>query len=339
MRFSSSLKERERHFRQCMVGVLAASLAAVFMGSGAPVNAQLIITPTFDASITSDSNAAAIQAAINGAIAVYQAAFTDPINVLIKFQSMNTGLGSSNTTLYKIGYSSFYAALTADAGGADDASALANTPGGGTNPVTGSSTINVKTANLRALGVPGSFPPIGGFDGIVGLNTHITDIGSSDTTGQYSLLAVIEHEIDEVLGLGSDVGGTGFFSDPAVEDLFRFNFAGARTYTTAGDDAYFSIDGGATQLARFNQNGGGDYGDWWSNNGGGNPGPVPAPQVQDAFAFPGTHPVLGVELRALDVIGYNRNIVASVPEPGSIALLVGLGVSGSVLTLRRRVRK
>jgi hypothetical protein len=339
MRFPSSLKERERHFRHGTAGVLTASLAAALMAGGAPAHAQLIITPTFDSTITSDSNAAAIQATINGAIAAYQAAFSDPINVTIKFQSMNSGLGSSNTTLYKIGYSTFYAALTADAVGADDASALANTPGGGTNPVTGSATINVKTANLRALGVAGSFPPIGGFDGIVGLNTHITDIGSSDTTGQYSLQAVIEHEIDEVLGLGSDVGGTAFFTDPAVEDLYRFTSGGARTYTTAGDNAYFSIDGGATFLARFNQNGGGDYGDWWSNNGGGNPGPVPAPQVQDAFAYPGTHPVLGVELRALDVIGYNRNVVASVPEPGSIVLLVGLGVSGSVFTLRRRVRK
>src|SRR5262249_3799169 len=95
---------------------------------------------------------------------------------------------------------------------------------------------------------------------------------------------------------------------PLPEDLYRYNSNGVRNWTTAGDNAFFSIDG-TNRLVQFNQDSGGDYGDWWSNNGGGNPGPNPPPRVQDAFGFPGTSPTLAtdaglVELRALNVIGY-----------------------------------
>jgi hypothetical protein len=299
--------------------VLAACIFMVFAAEDAgPVYADLTITPTFDGSITSDPNAAAIEGVINSAIAKYESQFTDPINVTIKFQEMTSGLGQSNTTLYKLNYSDVYNALVADQKSTDDGVAVANLPSGSLNPVTGSSTINVKTANIRALGISGTFTPFGGFDGVIGLNTSITFPPGSG----YSLMSVAEHEIDEVLGLGSDLPGTGFFADPAVEDLFRYDDQGNRSYTTSTTaTAYFSIDK-TTRLAQFdNQNDGGDYGDWQSN-------PRPSgvqPQVQDAFATPGASPELGVELRALDVIGYD---LAPVPEPSRRVALLGLSIMG-----------
>ena len=334
-----------KHISWGMKPVLVAALAIVLLSSAPAHATSLSITPTFDSSITGDPNAAAIEAVITQAINLYQASFSDPINVSIKFQE-GGGLGGSNTTLYKISYQNFINALVADSSSANDAVALSHLPTGANNPVTGSTTINVKTANLKALGFNGaSFPPIGGFDGIITLNTNLTDIGSAGTTGQYSLSAVVEHEIDEVLGLGSDLpgGGTnGFFNDPAAEDLFRYTGAGngTRSYTTSGDDAWFSIDG-TTNLARFNQgsinNNGGDYGDWWSNNGGGNgiPG-SPTPQVQDAFATPGSHPTLGVELTALDAIGYNFSNTNPVPEPSTMVLFGTTLVAIARLKLRRK---
>jgi hypothetical protein len=100
--------------------------------------------------------------------------------------------------------------------------------------------------------------------------------------------------MDEVLGLGSALPS---LTDPFPEDLFRYDSSGNRNFTTSGDDAYFSLDG-TNLLARFNQDSSGDYGDWWSIG-------SHTPQVQDAFATPGATPNLGVELTALDVVGYD----------------------------------
>jgi hypothetical protein len=75
------------------------------------------------------------------------------------------------------------------------------------------------------------------------------------------LLSTVEHEIDEVLGLGSDLGQADpFFNDPTPEDLFRYDSAGNRSYTTnPGALAFFSISG-LPSLAQFdNQNDGGDW--------------------------------------------------------------------------------
>jgi len=57
--------------------------------------------------------------------------------------------------------------------------------------------------------------------------------------------------------------------------------------------------------------------------------------VQDAFATPLATPSLGVELTALDVIGYNFNAQVPVPEPGSLTLL-GTSLLGLVALRRRR---
>jgi hypothetical protein len=315
--------------------ILAACVAvsAVFISRG---YAGLIITPTFDSSITSDPNAAAIEGVIDSAIAVYERDFSDSIDVTIDYKEMTSGLGHSSWYYYTISYQTYINHLRNDATTANDAIALANLPSQAANPVTGSDSIRVKTANLRAIGITGDGSGLaGGYDGVVSLNTHITDVGSPGTSGEYSLISTVEHETDEVLGLGSSLPSTS--ANPLPEDLFRYTKGpnGTRTYTTSGDNAYFSIDGGVTDLARFNQDSSGDYGDWWSNNGGGNPGPNPPTEVQDAFLYGHRTPTLGVELTALDVIGYNL-----VPEPGSLTLLaLGIAAIGCWKTKRMLASK
>src|SRR5262249_46447871 len=99
------------------------------------------------------------------------------------------------------------------------------------------------------------------------------------------------------------------------EDLYRYDTSGNRNFSTTepAGGVWFSYDA-TTLLSRFNNaNNGGDFGDWFST------GPHTA-QVQDAFATPNVIPPLGVELTALDVVGYD---LAAVPEPASLSLLVG----------------
>jgi uncharacterized protein YjlB len=309
--------------------------AAPVAGVSGAVSAGLQINATFDVSITSDPNAAAIEAAINSAIANIESQFSDPITVAITFQK-GSGLGSSSSYYATGAYTTFLAALKADAKTGDDVTAVGLLPSVATNPVNGSTSMNVKLANLRAVGIQVN-PPVGQSDGVISLNTTVTTPGSPGSTGTVNLLPVVEHEIDEVLGLGSSLpavpSGTIF-----PEDLYRYSGVNTRTFTstdsrTSGVFAFFSIDG-HTALAEFdNQNDGGDFGDWQSN-------PLRsgvAAKVQDAFATPGANPALGVELTALDVVGYDRVVFVCGTGPiGSATqeLAANHSASGGILPKR-----
>ncbi len=304
------------------------ALAVLLIGGTFAGAGPLQITATFDSSITTNANAAAIEAAINSAVAYYNSTFTTAFNqgpVNIYFKDMSSGLGSSFDLRYKENYQSFISNLTtASSGNTTDTTALANLPNGANNPVTNSTGINLQSANARALGFStptlldsaGNAGSGGGFiyDGIIGLRTSITDVNG----GAYSLFAVTEHEIDEVLGLGSDVGGTGFFADPAVEDLYRYASNGSRNYSSSINTvAFFSLDGTNLGPQYNNGNNGGDWGDWASSA---------TPRVQDAFATPFATPTLandgGAEIVALDAIGYNlAGGQAAAPEPATLSLL------------------
>lgn len=318
--------------RRAAFGMALLLVLAVAPGA----RAQLLITPTFDSSITSDPNAAAIEGVINSAIHTYETTFNNPIQVNITFKEMTSGLGQSNFSLFSVPYSAVYAALAGNSSmSSDDVTALAHLPNQANNPVTGTANMLLKSANIKALGITGVGLPSS--DGTIGLNTHITDVGSPGTSGQFSLLATAEHEIDEILGLGSTLGlglGSPFNNDPSMEDLFRYDQNGNRSFTmNSSAQAFFSLDG-TTRLAQFdNQNDGGDFGDWQSN-------PLPPgvkPQVQDAFAIAGAAPALGVELRALDAIGYNLTTAASpVPEPSSLSLLAAGALALAGYGWRRR---
>jgi hypothetical protein len=283
----------------------------------------LTIIPTFDATITNDVNAATIESTINSAIQLYQARFSDPITVTLQFKEISTSgiYGSSQWSYYNVSYSSFRTALAQHATTTNDAVALSLLPIGSANPVTGTPSISVKTANLHALGfTPFNSGLPGGYDGIIGLHTSQLNLSRASTVAtKGDLLSTVCHEMDEVLGMSSGLDFVPTNTNPLPQDLFRYSSAGARSYTTNGDDAYFSIDG-TNLLARCNQNvASGDRGDWWVAG-------AHTPRVQDASATNGKTPNPNVELIALDVIGYK---LVPVPKP----FITSTTVSGSQLTI------
>ncbi|MDB6057089.1 MAG: hypothetical protein JWO95_933 [Verrucomicrobiales bacterium] len=277
----------------------------------------LIIHPIFDATITNDTNSAVIQNAINAAIAAYEWQFSDPITVNILFSKMTNGLGQSSTYTGTIAYSDFLAALAGDSMTTNDAIALNYLSTGTGNPVNGDPSITLTTANLRALGI-NAFPGNNQPDSYIALNFSIVNLTRANVDpSKYDLASVAQHEINEALGLTSALNGVNNGApvpNGAVRilDLFRYDQNGARSYNTASNSqAYLSIDGGTTDLVRFNQTQVGDFQDWYSGTG-------HTPRVQDAWGTPGATPNLGVELVGLDVSGYN--LVCAVPKPTIISM-------------------
>lgn len=283
-------------------------IAALKAGSSAY---GLTIVPTWDSSITTNPSAAAITNGIMFAIRTLESDLNNNLTVNIDFvDSTSVGLGENETWYTTVLYSSYLSALKASATSVNDMNAISQLPNSSTDPVVGNSQIDLQLPLARHFGLASGYGP-DGFDGTVYLNVPLMNLSrpGADPT-KYDLVSVTLHEMDEVLGFVSTLPGNYPSGPIGPMDLFRYQTNAsppylARTYTTSGDNAYFSVDG-TNLYARFNQNSGGDYHDWWSYTAlWAPPGTTPYPQVQDAYAYPGTAPDLGSnELAGLDIIGY-----------------------------------
>ncbi len=155
--------------------------------------------------------------------------------------------------------------------------------------------------------------------------------------GEYDFYTAVEHETNEALGTASciansdgttpalSVGCTNSGAGTSAADLFRYSGAHARSFLgtdggqAEGSLAYFSIDGGLTNIVPYNNtNNGADYGDFSTT----------CRYVQDADGCPSSVAaglnILndgGVEIEMLDAVGYT----VATPEPGTIGMcLIGL---------------
>src|SRR5436190_22125623 len=120
--------------------------------------AGLIINPTFDSSITTNQNAAAIEAMINRAIGIYESLFSDPITIQILFRCSATApngdplpadvLAQSFSVVYTVPWNEFIGALRADARSGNHHVANASLPGSAL-----STNIAPSSGNGRAVGL------------------------------------------------------------------------------------------------------------------------------------------------------------------------------------------
>ena len=272
----------------------------------------LTINVIYDSSVTSAP--AGFKAEVNAAVQYLESLYNDSITITIDVgygevagSKLSAGaLGESETYLNSYSYSQLATAMKADATSASDASAIATLLA--TNP-TGNGTFWVSTAESKALGLAPSGTSIDGYVGFAS-STNIFDYNNADgvTAGQYDFFGVFLHEVTEVMGRQT-MDGQSFAGTTAYEplDLFHYSAPGVHTFsgTTAG---YFSVNGGTTNLANFNTNPGGDFGDWASTK----------IDAMNAFGTPGVvEPMTSADVTAMDVLGWNLGSGSAAPPPPS----------------------
>jgi hypothetical protein len=246
------------------------------------------------------------------------------------------------------GYDKFYHALNNDKLSADDYTATSNLyirNQGDTylrysaslenGSAWNGTKVSLTNANAKALGLLGNSS---GLDGTI-LMSNLTgtgyqwnyDYSRQGTASAQSLdfLSVALHEIGHTLGFISGIDSVkksaslstyhenvDRLSKTTSLDIFRYSGysdTGKRLDLAAGADTYFSIDRGKTQIAQFAQGtqdwsfgADGFQGSHWQNQ-------------TDALGIMGPtirggerRSVLGLDLRAMDVIGWNLNSSASI---------------------------
>jgi hypothetical protein len=320
----------------------------------------LVIKPTFDSSVTSRSNAAAIESAFDSAAAILDKAFPNPVTVNITVSwgsvaghALSSGdIGGSTDNLSgPYSYTSMVSYLTAASKANPTDATLAGAVAhlSKTDP-TKKNSFEIPYAEAQALGMLPRTLAI--TDGYIGFSSGAQfDFNPVDgvSAGYYDFQGLAGHEIEEVLGRVTGLGaGTTRWATPF--DLYRYAGVGVPnfSYSTA---AYFSIDGGHTNLGDFNISGGGDRSDWYAASG--------LTDLQTAYLTTGRAYALSAsDLTGLDALGWGvwnpsglqlspgpstlsgvSAAMSATPEPSSWAMLVlGFGFVGALGRRERLVR-
>jgi hypothetical protein len=292
-----------------------------------PASASLLFVPTFTANFNTNfgANAAAAQAAWIQAANGYSSVFTDNIHINITVDAVTgTGtLGQSSQSIFSIGYGALYNAVLADVKTQDDVTATGTggslggngTAGSAVDPIGGPHNWWTTRSQEKALGL---IADDGSNDGTITFGTGFSyTFSGAIAGGTIDFQGVASHEISEIMGriglCGSSVSGSPAYT---LTDAYSFSGAGTRN-TGNGAGTNFSINDGSTLLKSYNNaaSNGGDCRDWASGTN----------DSFNAFSSSGvSNPVTAVDLREMDVLGYD-----AVPEPSTLSLFgAGLALLG-----------
>ena len=337
---------------------LAMAAGAALLGLSASGAAEaMTIVPIYDSSITSQRNAATIEAAFKTVANEFDKAFATNVTVKIGVSwgkvdgaALPGGdVASSRMPLLSgFTYSDVTNLFRKD--GLDnraDASMVtlaAHLPAA--SPA-GSRGYAIPYAEAQAVGyLPATIAPDSGYVGFS--SSAIWDYSPANgiSAGSYDFEGAAAHEISEVLGRITGLYTTSpIYATPL--DVLRYSAPRVSSFSYS-QPAYFSINGGLTSLGAFNVSGGGDRTDWKSITG----------DAQDAFLSSGVDYALSAaDKTVLNVLGWGAAaptvtigsvnpgaVVGSgagmgVPEPMTWWLLLsGLGLAGGAVRARSRAR-
>jgi hypothetical protein len=252
---------------------------------------------TFNISYGSGVPAAA-QTVVTNVVNYFASQFNDAVtlNFTVNWAAIG-GLGASSYSLFTYTYGQVTGALSSDSKTSDDATTVASLAA--SDPISGTHSWTMVRAEAKALGlITGNAT---GSDGSMTFsNTAAFDFDNSNgvTSGQYDFYGVVAHELSELMGREINAIGNNVATGAGYHPLDLFKYSGTGSHVFAGTTpGYFSVNNGTTNLANFNTNANGDFGDWASG-------------INDSFlAFSNSGVVNSVsafDLREMDVIGWDR---------------------------------
>ena len=294
------------------------------------------IEVTYDSSVTGAP--AAFTTAITYVVNLFDGLFTNPatINIDVGWGEINGiplssgDLGESEESAAPAySYDTVKNAFITTANASGDLSQLAAASTLPTSDPTSGGTFDIGTADAKALGlIAGNSSAV---DGYVGFSSSVSWSFIADATpaaSAYYFIGTAEHEITEVMGRDSDLGG--YFNYPnayTLTDLFRYSASGVRDLSPGrrNSTAYFSIDNGVTNLGSWNNNApNGDLGDWYPAG--------PAPGGNDAFNDYSNSGVVGAltttDITLMNVLGWDTSIGAT-EVPNGVTGWVASGQTSS----------